>query len=95
MVICVFGTKPGLHPHSYAPVIGQPPAEVSGPAVHQMTLGLEKAGQPRVPRSIQLLLDPAAWPDSLPQAMTDRSKPLCRGTRTIAFVLPPHPRSTR
>jgi hypothetical protein len=35
-----------------------------------MVLGLEKAGliswQPRVPRSIQLLVDPAASPDLLP-----------------------------
>jgi len=64
--------------HAYTLVIGHPPAEadiqrffrVSGPAVHQMVLGLEKAGlisrQPRVPRSIQLLVDRADLPDLLP-----------------------------
>jgi hypothetical protein len=64
--------------HAYTLVIGQPPAEadmqrffrVSGPTVHHMVLALEKARlisrQPRVPRSIQLLVDPAASPDLLP-----------------------------
>ena len=49
--------------HAYTPVLGQPPAEadmqrffrVSGPAVHQMVLGLEKAGliQPAAARATQ------------------------------------------
>jgi hypothetical protein len=56
-------------------VIGRPPAEadmqrffeVSGPTVHQMAVGLEKAGligrQPGAPRSIQLLVNRAALPE--------------------------------
>ena len=64
--------------HAYTLVIGQPPAEadmqrffqVSGPAVHQMVLGLEKAGlisrKPRVARSIHLLVARASLPDLRP-----------------------------
>jgi hypothetical protein len=60
---------------AYTLVIGRPPAEadmqrffrVSGPAVHQMVVGLEKAGlitrQPRVPRSIRLLVERNALPE--------------------------------
>ena len=55
--------------HAYTLVIGRPPAEadmqrffrVSGPAVHQMVVGLEKAGmisrQPWVARSVRLLVE--------------------------------------
>lgn len=61
--------------HAYTLVIGRPPAEadmqrffgVSGPTVHQMVVGLEKAGlisrQPGTPRSIQLLVNRAALPE--------------------------------
>ena len=55
----------------------RPPAEtdlreyfrVSPPSVHQMLVGLERAGfirrQPRVARSIELLVDPKSLPDLL------------------------------
>jgi len=61
--------------HAYTLVIGRPPAEadmqrffrVSGPAVHQMVVGLEKAGlisrQLGVPRSIRLQIERAALPE--------------------------------
>jgi hypothetical protein len=61
--------------HAHTLVIGRPPAEadmqrffqVSGPAVHQMVVGLEKAGlisrQARVPRSIRLLVERALLPE--------------------------------
>ena len=61
--------------HAYTLVIGRPPAEadmqrffrVSGPAVHQMVVGLEKSGlisrQPGVPRSIRLLVERKALPE--------------------------------
>ena len=61
--------------HAYTLVIGRPPAEadmqrffrVSGPAVHQMVVGLDKAGlisrQPGMPRSIRLLVAPEALPE--------------------------------
>ena len=61
--------------HTYTLVIGRPPAEadmqrffrVSGPAVHQMVVGLEKAGliarQPGKPRSIRLLIHRKALPE--------------------------------
>jgi DNA-binding MarR family transcriptional regulator len=61
--------------HAYTLVIGRPPAEadiqrffrVSGPAVHQMIVGLEKAGlisrQPGMPRSIRVLVGRSALPD--------------------------------
>ena len=64
--------------HAYTLVIGRPPAEadmqrffrVSGPAVHQMVVTLEKAGlirrQPGVPRSIQLRVPRSALPELLP-----------------------------
>jgi DNA-binding MarR family transcriptional regulator len=54
-----------------------PPAEtdmqqyfrVSPPSVHQMVLTLERAGfirrQPRIPRSIELLVDPKQLPELL------------------------------
>ena len=60
---------------AYTRVIGRPPAEadirrffrVSGPAVHQMVVGLDKAGlisrQPGVPRSIRLLVDRSLLPE--------------------------------
>jgi DNA-binding MarR family transcriptional regulator len=58
--------------HAHTLVMGRPPAEadiqrffrVSSPSVHQMVVGLEKAGlisrQPCTPRSIQLLINRAA-----------------------------------
>jgi SOS-response transcriptional repressor LexA len=61
--------------HAYTLVIGRPPAEadmqrffrVSGPAVHQMIVALEKAAlinrQPGVPRSIHLLVDRTTLPE--------------------------------
>jgi SOS-response transcriptional repressor LexA len=61
--------------HAYTLVIGRPPAEadmqrffrVSGPAVHQMVVGLNKAGlitrQPGAPRSIRLLVDRSVLPE--------------------------------
>ena len=64
--------------HAYTLVNGRPPAEadmqrffrVSGPAVHQMVVGLEKAGlisrQPGVPRSIRLLVERSALPELQP-----------------------------
>jgi len=64
--------------HAYTLVIGQPPAEadmqrffrVSGPVVHQMVVGLEKAGlisrQPRTARSIRLRVERAQLPDLRP-----------------------------
>jgi SOS-response transcriptional repressor LexA len=70
--------------HAYTLVIGRPPAEadmqrffrVSGPAVHQMVVGLEKAGlilrQPGVPRSIRLLVDR----DALPELRSDHQQPV-------------------
>ena len=60
--------------HAYTLVNGRPPAEadlmrffrVTPPTVHQMVLGLEKAGlisrKPGVPRSIAVLLDRSALP---------------------------------
>ena len=64
--------------HAYTLVIGRPPAEadmqrffrVSGPTVHQMVVGLERAGlisrQPGVPRSIHLLVPRAVLPELRP-----------------------------
>ena len=64
--------------HAYTLVIGRPPAEadmqrffrVSGPAVHQMVVGLERAGlisrKPGVPRSIHLLVPRAELPELRP-----------------------------
>lgn len=64
--------------HAYTLVIGRPPAEadmqrffqVSGPAVHQMVVTLEKARlicrQPGVPRSIQILISQSDLPELLP-----------------------------
>ena len=64
--------------HAYTLVIGRPPAEadmqrffrVSGPAVHQMVVGLEKAGlisrQPGVPRSIRLTIERSELPELQP-----------------------------
>jgi SOS-response transcriptional repressor LexA len=61
--------------HAYTLVIGRPPAEadmqrffrVSGPAVHQMIIGLEKAHlisrEPGTPRSIRLLVERSALPE--------------------------------
>src|ERR1700752_4663464 len=60
---------------AYTLVIGRPPAEadmqrffrVSAPAVHQMVVGLERAGlisrQPGLPRSIRLLVQREAFPE--------------------------------
>lgn len=60
--------------HSYAKIHGRPPAEtdmqryfsVTPPTVHQMLVKLEALGlierQPRVARSIKLLLDPSDIP---------------------------------
>src|SRR5258707_14064128 len=70
--------------HAYTLVIGRPPAEadmqrffqVSGPAVHQMVVGLEKAGlitrQPGMPRSIRLLVERGA----LPELRSDHAQPV-------------------
>jgi Mn-dependent DtxR family transcriptional regulator len=63
--------------HLYTRLHRRPPAEtdmqeyfrVSPPSVHQMVLTLEQAGliqrQPRIPRSIELLIDPSQLPDLL------------------------------
>jgi len=63
--------------HLYTPLHRRPPAEsdmqeyfrVSPPSVHQMVLTLEKGGlirrQPRVARSIELLVDPRLLPELL------------------------------
>ena len=60
--------------HAYTLVTGRPPAEadlqrhfrVTGPSVHSMIVTLEQAGliqrQPRRPRSITVLIDPASLP---------------------------------
>jgi DNA-binding MarR family transcriptional regulator len=60
--------------HAYTLVLGKPPAEadmqkffrVTPPSVHQMVVGLEKAGlirrQQGVARSIEIVLDPEAIP---------------------------------
>ena len=60
--------------YAYSRIFKQPPAEadmrrhfnVTAPSVHQMVLGLEKAGlikrEPGTSRSIQLLLPPEALP---------------------------------
>jgi len=70
--------------HAYTLVIGRPPAEadmqrffrVSGPAVHQMVVGLEKSGlisrQPGAPRSIRLLVEREA----LPELRSDHEQPV-------------------
>jgi DNA-binding MarR family transcriptional regulator len=64
--------------HAYTLVLGRPPAEadmqrffrVTPPSVHQMIVSLEKSGlisrQPRVARSIVLLVDRKALPELLP-----------------------------
>jgi DNA-binding MarR family transcriptional regulator len=61
--------------HAYTLVNGRPPAEAdmmrffraTPPSVHQMVLGLEKAGlisrEPRAPRSIVVLLERSALPE--------------------------------
>ena len=63
--------------YAYTRLHRRPPAEtdlreyfrVSPPSVHQMLVGLERAGfirrQPRVARSIELLVDPKFLPDLL------------------------------
>jgi Mn-dependent DtxR family transcriptional regulator len=63
--------------HLYTRLHRQPPAEtdmqeyfrVSPPSVHQMVLTLERNGfirkQPRMPRSIQILVDPDQLPELL------------------------------
>jgi Mn-dependent DtxR family transcriptional regulator len=63
--------------HLYTRLHRRPPAEtdmqqyfrVSPPSVHQMVLTLERAGlikrQPRVPRSIEVLVDPHHLPELL------------------------------
>ena len=60
--------------YAYTPLNRRPPAEadmqlyfrVSPPSVHQMILTLERAGlirrQPRVARSIEMLVDPESLP---------------------------------
>ena len=64
--------------HAYTLVNGQPPAEadmqrffrVTGPVVHQMVLTLERGGwisrTPRMPRSIQLLINSSQLPELRP-----------------------------
>jgi repressor LexA len=59
--------------HLYTRLHRRPPAKaVSPPSVHQMVLTLERVGfikrQPRVARSIELLVDPA----QLPQLLSDQ-----------------------
>lgn len=66
--------------HAYILVMGRSPAEadlqrhfqVTPPSVHNMVLTLERAGfisrQPRVARSIKILLDPATLPPLRPSA---------------------------
>jgi len=63
--------------HAYTRLHRRPPAEadlrdyfrVSPPSVHQMLVTLERAGlirrQPRVARSIELLVDPKCLPELL------------------------------
>ena len=63
--------------HLYTRLHRRPPAEadiqeyfrVSPPSVHQMVLTLERAGfirrQPRIARSIELLIDPGQLPELL------------------------------
>ena len=63
--------------YAYTRLHRRPPAEadlrdyfqVSPPSVHQMLVTLERAGfirrQPRVARSIELLVDPKSLPDLL------------------------------
>jgi DNA-binding MarR family transcriptional regulator len=63
--------------HAYTKLHRRPPAEtdlrayfrVSPPSVHQMLVTLERAGfigrQPRVARSIELLVDPKSLPELL------------------------------
>ena len=63
--------------HLYTRLHRRPPAEtdmqqyfrVSPPSVHQMVLTLERAGfisrRPRMPRSIQVLVDPKHLPELL------------------------------
>jgi Mn-dependent DtxR family transcriptional regulator len=63
--------------HLYTRLHRRPPAEtdmqeyfrVSPPSVHQMVVTLERAGfirkQPRTPRSIEVVVDPAQLPDLL------------------------------
>ena len=63
--------------YAYTRLHRRPPAEtdlreyfrVSPPSVHQMLVGLERAGfirrQPRAARSIELLVDPKYLPDLL------------------------------
>ena len=65
--------------HAYTLVLDRPPSEadlqrhfrVTPPSVHQMLIMLEKLGlirrQPRVARSIELLIDPATLPALLPR----------------------------
>ena len=60
--------------YAYTKVAGRPPAEaeiqrhfkVSPPTVHQMILTLEREGlirrKPKVPRSIEVLVDPSLLP---------------------------------
>jgi DNA-binding MarR family transcriptional regulator len=64
--------------HAYTLVLGRPPAEadlqryfcVTPPSIHQMVLTLERAGlihrQPRVARSIKVLVEPQALPPLQP-----------------------------
>jgi len=64
--------------HAYKLLLGRPPAEadlqrhfqVTPPSVHQMILGLERAGlirrTPRAARSIELLIDPDRLPPLQP-----------------------------
>jgi DNA-binding MarR family transcriptional regulator len=65
--------------HAYTLVNGRPPAEadlmrffrVTPPTVHQMVLGLERAGlisrRPGVPRSIVVMLERSALPELNPR----------------------------
>jgi DNA-binding FadR family transcriptional regulator len=78
--------------HAYTLVNGRPPAEadmirffrVTPPSVHQMVLGLEKAGlisrQPGAPGVLSSYSNAPCSPSSI-RATLNRSKSLWRGTR--------------
>jgi len=72
--------------YTYTLLMGRPPAEadmqrffrVSGPAVHQMVVALEKAGlvsrQPGVARSIRVLIERSLLPELMPREQQQASR---------------------
>ena len=72
--------------YTYTLLMGRPPAEadmqrffrVSGPAVHQMVVALEKAGlvsrQPGVARSIRVLIERSLLPELMPREEQQASR---------------------